>query len=60
MKSDKMKREGLNTSAEAARELKETGLTVDDVAGQSAYEDDTSDVTHQVADSNRSKSARKR
>jgi hypothetical protein len=39
----------------ADRELKQTGLTVDDIAQQSAYESDESDITHGTANSDRDK-----
>ncbi|HVG18286.1 MAG TPA: hypothetical protein VNI02_04475 [Blastocatellia bacterium] len=39
----------------AERELKQTGLTVDDVAQQSAYESDEPDITQTAANSDRNK-----
>lgn len=49
------KHEGLNKESKANRKLQPTGLTVDDIAEQSAYEDDKMEVTEQAA---RSGSAR--
>jgi hypothetical protein len=53
--SDNMKRGDGDARGDADRELKQTGLTVDDVAQQSAYERDESDITQTAADSDRNK-----
>ena len=49
------KQVGLNVEDKADRELKQTGLTIEDIARQSAYEDDKTDVV--AANSNRGKKA---
>lgn len=48
---------GLNAEGKANQELGRTGLTVDDIADQSAYEDDKTEVTEQAARSDRNKQA---
>jgi hypothetical protein len=45
----KAKQEGINERGEANRQLSKQGLTVSDVANQSAYEDDKNEVAHQAA-----------
>ena len=48
---------GLNARNKANRELGPTGLTVGDIAEQSAYEDDKTNIAGQVATSKRDKQA---
>ncbi len=47
------KQEGINERDEANRQLGKQGLTVADVASQSAYEDDKNEVAHQAANMKR-------
>ena len=51
------KQSGLDEEGKANRELEQAGLTVEDVARQSAYEDDPTNVAHQAAYSNQEKKA---
>jgi hypothetical protein len=46
---------GLDSRREADRELGKAGLTSADVAEQSAYESDQTNVAHQAANSDRNK-----
>jgi uncharacterized surface anchored protein len=54
---EKGKQKGLNAEGKANRELGKAGLTVDDVAEQSAYESDRTNIAHQAAASDRDKKA---
>lgn len=54
-KSDNMKQNDGDARGKANRELKQTGLTVGDVAQQSAYESDEPNITHTAANSDRNK-----
>jgi hypothetical protein len=51
------KQTGLNAQSKADGKLGPTGLTVGDIAGQSAYERDKADVSERVAGSDRDKQA---
>ena len=51
------KQTGLNAQSKANRELGPTGLTVDDIAEQSAYRGDRTEVVEQAANSDRDKQA---
>lgn len=53
--SENMQHSDSDARGKADRELKQTGLTVDDIAQQSAYESDESDITHGAANSDRNK-----
>jgi hypothetical protein len=57
MNVEEGRQEGLNKKSKANRKLQPTGLTVDDIAEQSAYEDDKTEVTEQVARSGRKSQA---
>lgn len=60
MKAEKLKREGLDNGSSAGSELKDSGLTAEEIAGQSAYEDDPADVTDQAAEAKKSKAGETR
>jgi hypothetical protein len=51
-----LKQKGMDEQGEANRKLAPSGLTVDDIADQSAYEDDRLGVAHQAANSSDKKS----
>ena len=51
------KQTGLNAQNKANRELGPTGLTVGDIAEQSAYEDDKTNIAGQAASSDRDERA---
>lgn len=51
MNKKKLDQSDGQSTAEANRKLKETGLTVDDVAEQSAYAEDRASVAQQAANS---------
>jgi hypothetical protein len=53
--SDSMGQSGGDARGKADRELNQTGLTVDDVADQSAYESDKANITQAAANSDRNK-----
>ncbi|HEX8088036.1 MAG TPA: hypothetical protein VF762_04240 [Blastocatellia bacterium] len=50
--SENMQQSDGDARRKADRELKQTGLTVDDVADQSAYESDKANITQVAANSN--------
>jgi predicted transposase YdaD len=50
------RQEGIKERGEADKQLKKQGLTVSDVASQSAYEDDKNEVAHQAANMDRNDS----
>jgi hypothetical protein len=47
------KQKGINERDEANKQLSKQGLTVSDVANQSAYEDDKNEVAHKAANMDR-------
>ncbi|HEY7911110.1 MAG TPA: hypothetical protein VIG62_04275 [Blastocatellia bacterium] len=47
------RQDGMSERGEANKQLSRQGLTVSDVANQSAYEDDKNEVAHQAANMNR-------
>jgi hypothetical protein len=53
--SQSMKQHDAGARGKADRELKPTGLTVDDISQQSAYENDEPNITHTAANSDRNK-----
>lgn len=53
--SKNMKQSDTGARGKADRELKQTGLTVDDIARQSAYESDKQDIEQAAANSDRNK-----
>ena len=53
MNSENMRKGNGGGRDKANRELKPTGLTVDDIAEQSAYESDKDDISHVAANSDR-------
>jgi hypothetical protein len=55
MDSEKLEQKNADARGEANQELKESGLTVEDVASQSGYSQDEADLTQQAADSNKNK-----
>jgi hypothetical protein len=52
---EEMKQRGMNERQEADRELNPAGVSVKDVADQSAYEDNELEIAHQAANSGRDK-----
>jgi len=48
---EKMKQPGINERKEADRQLSSSDISVDEVAEQSAYEDDVLEIAHQAANS---------
>ena len=57
--SESMKHPGTDARGKADRKLEPTGLTVDDIAEQSAYDDDKADISHTAANSDRNRKTRK-
>lgn len=55
MNAEKLDQSDGRNKEKADRKLEETGLTVDDIAEQSAYAEDTTSVTQQAANSDRHK-----
>ena len=53
--SEDMKQRGTNARGKADRELEQTGLTVDDISQQSAYENGKHDISDMAANSDRNK-----
>jgi hypothetical protein len=53
--SEHLEQNDSDARGKADRELRQTGLTVDDVAQQSAYERDEPDITQTAAGSDRNK-----
>jgi hypothetical protein len=51
MNVEKMKQAGMNERKEANKELRSSGVSVEEVARQSAYEDDELEIAHQAANS---------
>lgn len=55
MSVEELKQRGMNERREADRELNSSGVSVKDVADQSAYEDSELEIAHQAANSDRNK-----
>jgi hypothetical protein len=54
MDVEEMKQPGIDEHSEADEKLRH-GLSVDDIAEQSAYEDNSTSIAHQAANSDRNK-----
>ena len=51
MNVEKMKQTGMNERKEADRKLQPSGVSVEEIAQQSAYEDNELEIAHQAANS---------